>query len=1367
MEIKYTLIILLFMVSVSLLSAQTTSIQFNHLTTMQGLSQSSVITIIQDQDGILWFGTRDGLNQYDGTGFKVFRNDISDGESISNNDILDLEVDADGDLWVATYNGLNLYDSKRMKFRRFKNIPGDSATLSNNTVWSVVHLNNNRILAGSSNGLNIIEKSTGKIIQVFSDLTDHTSLSDNHVTEVFQDSHGTIWVGTAQGLNKVINVSEDGSYTFKRYKRKGQVQVITEDSFGSLWFGTKKNGLFRIDADDKILNFSKSGNRRILDNDVRALASDDKGSLWVGTYEGVSVIDPFGGILNLQHDPLKPRSLSKNTIKSIYKDRNGSIWIGAYYGGINSWNEANNNFRNYKELANGKGLSYNVVSSIVEDRDKIYFGTEGGGVSVYDTKNALFSEFPIEHGPFPGNNIKSLHIDPDKRELWIGTFNSGVFIWDLDHQKFNLTLTTEAGLSNNSIYDIQPFDNDLFWIGTFGGGLSLYNRQKSVIATLRHEPNNPMSLCDDQVRTILIDSEKNLWVGTQNGLSLLSFDTYKKKEYVMRNFFYDHQSRSGEDVLAIFEDSRGVIWVGTKETGLHYFKEGAFIHEDLSGPYKNTSNTIHSILEDDTGILWISSNSGIIRYNPLLEDIKIFEQSDGLVSNEYNNNSSLKSRNGIIYFGGPDGVTSFVPSEIKSSQYTPSVILTGLKVFNNYIFPGDSTKILDENISQTAEIELEYDEAIFTIEFALPSYINPDKNRYSYRLIGLDEKWKFTSTNEASYTIQQAGSYLFEVKGCNSDGAWNDNATVLRVIVHPAPWRTWWAFLLYSLAIAVALYFLFQIIQSRAELKHDLALEHKENEQEKRLNQMKLQFFTNISHEFRTPLTLILGPLQQIIDEYRGSSRLFKQLTVIHQNAHQLLKLINQLMEFRKIENNQSRLKAAEGNIVKFVKEIFLSFKPYAQSGDYDYQFNARQNRIMVFYDRDKMERVIYNLISNAFKYTPKKRNITLDVWQESDTVKIKVSDKGIGMKADQVDRIFDRFYQINEESPNQETAKGTGIGLALTKGIIDLHKGTITAESQYGQGSSFTISLHLGCAHLDQDQIIKNFRDSEDLSVYTQQVSVTSESNPPEKENVTSGSHIKKTILVVEDNEQVRKFVISILDNPDYDLKEAANGKEGWQKARTEAPDLIISDVMMPEMDGIELCSHIKSDIKTSHIPIILLTARTSLIFKYEGLESGADDYINKPFNVRELQLKVRNLLAVMDKLKEKFKANEAIVPSEITISSVDEELFRKAIDIVDKNISNEFLDVLFFCEELGVSRTMLFTKIKAWVNMTPNEFIQSMRMKRAAQLLEQGKMNVSQVCYKVGYKNPKYFSKIFQRHHLMTPTQYARKFQISHLED
>jgi signal transduction histidine kinase/ligand-binding sensor domain-containing protein/DNA-binding response OmpR family regulator len=1351
---------------------------FRHLSTSDGLSQGSVISISQDKTGFLWFGTRDGLNRYDGHNFTVFRNDAEDSTTISNNDILEIEEDRYGDLWIATYNGLNRYSYGENRFYRYFNQKNDPNSLLNNSVWAVEELSNGDIWVGTGSGINVIHEGVCSVLPAI-----EGGPNGLFIVDIFQDSKGGVWVGTSKGLYYASSVVDLNHIKFRKYSMEVDAalannfsQTIAESPEGDIWVGTR-GGLHKYIShlNEFEVFLTSEDPQSISHNDIRSLSFDAFGKLWVGTYSGLNKMTSPGKFVRVLHDRNDKSSLSKNTIKSTFIDNRGSLWIGVYYGGINMLDETNGNFVNYGRLPVNNSLSYDVVSAIVEGSDKtIYVATEGGGVNILNPRTGRMSYLKNDkYGKgLSSENIKGFYLDRD-RYLWIGTFATGVDVYDTWENKFVNQYDRTDGLSHNSVYSILREDDDHFWIGTFGGGLNLINVKDGASKVLVNVPGNSKTITDNQVRLLMKDAAGNLWVGTQYGLNRISVENLETRNYEFERFFYDDHKKSGEDILVLTMDSRQQIWVGTYGTGLNRYDpdSNSFINYKIFNTEEGNSNVIHGVLEDRQHYLWISSNHGISKFNPMDGTLLSFDESDGLISNEFNNNACFRSSTGNMYFGSPEGLTTFFPENIKINSYAPATVITDLKIFNQSVKVGGADQILSQSIMVSNQITLDYDQAIFTLDFAIPSFINPNKNLYSYRLKGLEENWNVTNNHAATYTIQEPGKYVFQVKGANNDGVWSEQISELVIKVNPAPWRTWWAFLGYFVFISFTLYLMINMIQSRSRLRHELELEHFENERQKSVNQLKLRFFTNISHEFRTPLTLILGPLEQILQDYKGSNKVYKQLQVMEKNAVRLLKLINQLMDFRKFENKNEKLLTAQGNMVRFVEEIYLSFKQYAKIHRIELDFQKTQENIEVYYDRDKMERVFYNLISNAFKYTNEGGSIVLSVSSDKDNFYFSIKDSGIGMDAAHLDRIFERFYEIDDVSFNPKHAhqKSTGIGLAIAKGVVEMHSGSIKVKSEIGEGSEFIVILPMGKSHLQDEQIINDFKDSEDLSTYLNlDVRELEPMEDPNAELVhdEQPSEDAPLILVVEDNPSVRAFIVEIFKS-EYRIEEAENGMVGFKKAMQQVPDLIISDVMMPRMDGIEFCNQIKTNIKTSHVPFVLLTARTSLIFKFEGLESGADEYINKPFSTKELRLKVKNLISTYRKISEKFGQESIINPSQIAVSSLDEKLLKKALQVVEENISNEFFNIQLFSSELGLSRTMVFTKIKAWTNLTPNDFVHSMRMKRAAQLLELKKLTVSEVSYQVGFPNPKYFSKCFQKYHSVTPSEYAEKFGMITIDE
>ena len=1322
-----------------------------HLSTSNGLSQSSVIAIHQDNLGQVWIGTRDGLNKYDGNSFTIYRN-TDNNNSISNNDILSITEDKKGFLWIGTYNGLNKFDPQKNKFINFYH-QKENSSLSNNTIWCIKEMSNGEIWIGTSDGLSIYNQKTKTFTNLYNNPSNKKSLGGNHILSILETKNSEIFIGTNKGLSKLVSRKKT-HFEFSNYNTiHTPVQDILEHQ-NKILLATNGEGILTINL--KNGNISDFFKNSTIHKNVRKLCIDNSNNLWIGTYDGLYVCDEKKSIVTLKNKINDSKSLSKNSVKSIYKDKKGSIWIGIYYGGINIWDSSNINFTNLTSNQTRNKLSYDVISSIENYKNqKIFFGTEGKGLNILDLKNNNISYIDKgNHKSLSDENIKSLLID--KETLWIGTLNSGINLFNIKTNTFfsdNILTDLKNYLSNIGVYSIKKSKNKI-WIGTFGKGLICYNKRNNTFKTYINNPKDFNTITDNLIRSITIDSEQNIWIGSQKGLSKIDkFDNITR-------FFFNSEIQSGEDIISIFEDSQKTIWIGTKAKGLFKFNKtkNIFVKVPLKTK-RETVTSIHSILQNNDD-LWISTNQGIVKYNILEKNSIIYNIKDGLVSNEFNDNASLKIAPSLFYFGGPNGVTSFNTNSFTTNKYSPQVIVTDFKIKNKKVNINDAFNTLNNTIQYTKSLQLEHEQGNFSLQFAIPNYINSRNNTYKYRLKGLEKEWVYTTNNTASYTIQNPGDYIFEVKGANNDGFWNKKATSINIKVKPAPWRTWWAFALYGLAIAVALYFLFKIQKTKTALKHKLDLEYLENNKIEEAHKAKLEFFTNISHEFRTPLTLILGPLQQILKDYKGSSKIFKKLLVIDNNANHLLQLINRLMDFRKLEKNLFKLEAAEGNIVKFLKEIYLSFTEFAKDGDYEYNFHTTDDQILVYYDRYKLERVFYNLISNAFRYTQKNGSINIRIKQNETHIIITVEDSGVGISDENKTKIFDRFFEVSiNNNPENTYNKGTGIGLSIANNIVKLHKGKITVEDNItSSGSIFKVKLPLGKNHLNKDEIISDFKFSDDISQYVNQLSkpiTILDDNL--KDNIIN--NLKPTVLLVEDNKPLRKFMKNLLID-EYNILEAENGKSALNMAIKHKPNLIVSDVVMPIMVGTELCSAIKNNIKTSHIPIILLTSRTSLIYKLEGLENGADDYISKPFNIKEFKVKIKNIISSHNRVKEKFTGEEAMLSNEIIISSLDEKLYKKAFQIIETNISNVDFDIPYFCSELGVSRTMLFTKVKAWTNFTPNEFIQHIRMKYATELLEQGKTNISEVSYKVGFKNPKYFSKCFSKKYGKTPSQYQKQF-------
>ena len=1332
-------------------SAQNDVYKFSHITDAIGLSQNSVMAIHQDKFGRMWIGTRDGLNKYDGAEFTVYRHQKDNSKSISNNGVLCIEEDENGFIWVGTAFGVNRFDPEKDTFKTYF-LNQKASLIGSNMINVIKEMSNDQIWIGASEGISVYNKKSDSF---------KTILKKNNITSIVETKSGIVFIGTTSGLLKLMDKGS-GNYIFEIIVGTESlfVQDIIESNVGSILLGTKTKSIIEYDISKNVVKpyFEESvllGKNK----NVRKLLYDDKGSLWMATFNGLQIAKNKKNNIALYSDDNDEKSLNDNFTKTLFKDNLGVMWVGTYYGGVNIWSDFNKNFIQITQKHSKAGLSFKVVSSIVNYKNLLFFGTEGGGISVLDQVANTIEHITTKNSlALKSDNIKTLCVTSDQK-LWIGNFTNGIAIYNLKSKEFEklpFPKKLHDYLRNEGVLSIVQYDADNILIGTNYKGLVKYNIRNKRFFVFDTN-SEPVGLTSNNVKTVKVDSERNIWVGTIRGLNCIS------PEGEISNHMYSTDLKVKFEINTIFEGQKGVLWVGTFEDGLFKFENNQFEAVQLKVG-KEDINGVRSIVKAKKDKFWISTyTQGILKYNPSENNIEAYyTKKEGLASNQFNRDASLRIGKTQYYFGGSSGVTYFDENNLTKNGYSPQVILTDFKTQNTSVGVGGKKRLLEKSITYTKKIELGYNQGNFSLSFAIPNFINPGSNSYLYRLKGLETNWVKTSSNTASYTIQKPGNYTFEVKGVNGDGVINTNATTLQIQVNPAPWATWWAYSIYLIVVSIALYYLFIILKSKTKLKHQLELEQVKSEQIEKINKSKLEFFTNISHEFRTPLTLILGPLQQILENYRGSSQMYKKLKVVESSANQLMHLINRLMDFRKYENKLITLKAAEGNIVKFVEEIYLSFSEYAKAQNYEYNFITSSEVINLYYDRAKLERVFYNIISNAFKYTENHGKIDIEIIEKKDKVMITVRDTGVGVPEQYKEQIFERFFEVsNNRSNATSNTAGTGIGLSIVKSIVDLHRGQVKVNRNYknGDGSVFSVELTKGRGHLKDAEIVKDFVYSEDISHYEKQLEKSEKIIDDDNFYEKIPSLGKSSVLLVEDNKELRVFMRKLLAS-DYNIYEAENGRVGLEIAMKEQIDLIVSDVVMPITSGTELCALIKEDIRTSHIPVILLTTRSALVYKLEGLELGADDYISKPFNIQEFKFRIANSLKSIALLKQKINTIKVLHSEDVVMSSLDEKLYKKALEIIESNVDNTDFDIPYFCEELGVSKSVLFTKVKAWTDFTPKQFIQHIRLKRAARLLEQGKSTISQISVKVGFKDQKYFSRIFKNKFGKTPKEYAQSF-------
>ena len=1340
--------------------SQNKTVIFNHLSVKNGLSQNGVRTIFKDSKGYMWFGTRDGLNKYDGYSFKIYRHNDQDSTSISSNHISDIEEDSNGVLWIGTNNGLNSFDPNNENFTTYKNNPSDNNSISNNEIFSVLVTKNDAVWTGTKNGLNLKSKDSKSFEKFYSIANDPNSLGDNHIHSLYEDHEGNVWAGTESGgLNKFIKNTKQ----FKRYLHDPNnpksiagnfVTTITESKNNILWIGTRHAGISILNAKDEFTHIRHKENSKntISHNIIRELVFDAQNNLWIGTYLGLNYYNTKTHKFEIYtNSPLNSNSISHSSILSIYLDDTGLLWSGTFFGGLNLLNLNSERFSFYQHNPlNKNSLSSNVVSAMVEDKQgNIWTGTEGGGLNYFDFKLQSFSRIKTFHGrPLNIKAIKSLLIDKSQN-LWIGTHLDGLFYLNFKTgtlKVFKREEDNENSLRDNSVISLLEDHLGKIWIGT-ESGLNLYTPDTSVMTTVELKKSN------SSVLSLLEDSENNIWVGSRiDGLTRIGQGTIK--HYI--NDPKNELSIGHNGVNYIFEDSKKQLWISTYGGGLNLMDRTNGVFKKFKVKDGLINNVVYNI-EQNNNDLWISTPSGISKLNLVSKTFKSYSPNNGLQIEEFNIKSSLNHSSGNMFFGGFNGLISFDPENTPDNPFTPNLYITDLKLSNESVLPNDVSGLLNKNISETKHITFTHDQSIFSIDFVALNYAQLGQNQYAYMLEGLDPDWNYIgNSRSASYTNLEPGNYTFMVKAANNDGVWNKNITSLSIKKLPPYWKTIWAYLVYCFIALILFFIIRKYFLIKLHLENNLKLEKLEKQQIEDLTKLKLKFFTNVSHDFRTPLTLIYGPLQNLIEKLKSQEEQ-GQLLLIKKNVNLMLRLINQLMDFRKMQTGKLKLSLSKEPLVPFLKEILYSFQDFAVTHKIEYSFINRSSNTTILFDKDKIEKILYNLLSNAFKYTPNEGKISIEVYNKKDPsnsinefLEISVKNTGHGIDKKNLASIFDRFYQGNDQS--EDSQAGSGVGLSLVKNLIELHKGYVSAHSKKEEYTEFIIGIPINDIYPEEDKLPSKL--NEDLK---KKNSFSPSINIVKDKELLSHQH---NLLVVEDNDDLRNFLRDTLAS-DYNVTTAENGEIGLELVKKNKPHIVISDVIMPKMTGLELCKAIKSDSKISHIPVILLTARTAISSQLDGYHTGANDFISKPFNIKVLKSKINNLLSSMDSIKNYSRKEVLLKDTELNNNSADEKFLENLSNYIRDNITDVDLNVNKTSKALGYSRVQLYRKVKAITNKTAVHFIRDFRLSVAAKLLEQDNYNINEICYKVGFQDVSYFRKSFKKKYEMSATQYAESRQ------
>jgi len=1353
---RYPVIFIFLVLQSFLLRSQPTSNKFNTLGLETGLSNANVSVIHQDALGYLWFGTEDGLNRYDGYDFKVYAPNNGGTSQISNSRIFCITEDSLGYIWIGTYDGLNRYDRVLDEFQVYRPVSEEKSSSNANIVYST-HIDKQGIFwIGTGNGLFKFDPKTAYFEETENLLDASRSTVIN---SIINDYRGDLLVATGQGL---FSINPDGNVdnlSKKRLTSSDNIISMMEDEFNQLWVGHFSSGISVINRKRDSARFYRHEEgepKTIPDNYVYNIAINRKGEIWIATDNGLSNYIGKEQFSNYANDPGDDNSLSSNIITHVFFDQGQRMWVATRLGGICYYDKALDQFNHIKKNNfKSSSLSSDKITGFAESPNgNLAVGTDGGGINIYDIETGNFSRLTQESHGLSSNKTLAFQYD-SKGGLWIGTWGGGLNYYNSKTGEVRVYKHDDVdskSIADDYIYDIFKSADGTIWIGTWGNGLSKYDPIKDQFNNYSHHSEDPYAFAGSAINQITEDEDGNLFIVTEfEGLEKFNISNEKFHHYKAGGA---EGSLSTNALTAIFIDSQNRIWVGTNGGGLNLFNQADGTFETFTMQDGLPNNVVVGILEDNKGYIWLSTNRGLSKFDTDLRTFRNYTKTDGLQDYQFMPRNSLKLSNGWLAFGGNNGFNFFDPASLVENQKAPSVYITDIKLFYKPIRIEPNTDgPLKKHISFTEEIILDHDENFISLEYTAINYTQSQENQYLYKMDGLHDDWILAGKDRnVSFTALNSGTYTFRVKASNNDQVWNENPETLVITILPPWWKTNLAIFGYLIGFGCILIAFRTLIIVRTNYINDLKLERLEKENIEGLNKTKLQFFTNVSHEFRTPLTLILGPIDTLIKSGEGGKLFKDQLAVISLNTQRLLRLINQLLDFRSIESNGLQLQVAEGNIVKFIKEIKLSFDGHADQRAIDFQLKSSSNIINVYFDRDQFEKIIFNLLSNAFKNTPDNGRIFIKVLEQSNSVQLVVENSGSGIKSEDFERIFERFY-TDETNPGT----GTGIGLALTKNLIELHHGSISVKSDESICTSFHVVMRKGKDHFSNSQFIEDFKDSEFIGHYSAQPNELI-SKSMEDDAARDISDMEK-IMLVEDNVEVRNYLKTLFLSQ-YIVLEASNGTEGMDLAIEEIPDIIISDVMMPIMDGITFCKNIKSNVKTSHIPVILLTARTSLIFNVEGLEHGADDYITKPFNADLLKLKVKNMIASRKSLQQYFSDNKELIiePKRISQTSSDQVFIEQAINSVELNMSNSEYSVDDFGRDMGMSRMQLYRKLKAMTGQSANEFVRLVRIKRAAQLIELNEFTISEVTYKVGFSDLQYFRSCFKKVFGVNPSSYTK---------
>ncbi|MHA8089577.1 hybrid sensor histidine kinase/response regulator transcription factor [Aquirufa antheringensis] len=1325
--------------------------RYERLSTASGLSQSSVYKIIQDKQGFLWFATGDGLNRYDGHNFKIYRNDPSDPTTLSGSEIFTVAQDDEGNLWVGTRNsGLNKIELATGKITRITKGPGGQ-DLSNSNIPSILNIGKGRMgVAVLGVGYLVYDIRTNQVISAESEWK-NTIVKE--VVRLFKHSSGTVWMGTRTGYL----VSQLNAHSFIPYQfgaNNNRVRALFETKNGDILVGTDGRGIYRFTPKTQQFKvvFYQASDPLSRQNIVTSIAKDALQNLWIGTDNGVYKLngEDFKSYTNIPSNPDPELGLSSNSVMSLFTDANQNTWVGTWEAGLNISFFQKPRFAVLRYKPNTlQGLLSNKVSTLLADGDQGVWVGSNVGLSYFNHKSGQVTHYLQSASSNKLNSTETYDVNfihpSGDGGVWVGLWGKGINLFTKERQLKDYPF--KPGVREANFNTLENFNSE-FLLGTQGMGVVAFNPMTKQYRVPFAELGKKNFL-NKSIAAIRVLNGKEIWVGTV-GFGLYVFDVSNRK---LRHYVKSEEigALSYNHVNKIYQDRQKRIWVMTQGGGLNQYLGAGKGFKVFTVNNGLGSNSLRGMVEDAKGDMWFSTNGGISKMDGKTLKFVNFEEADGLQGKEFMTNAVAKNSQNWLFFGGVNGLNYLKSDSLRMRLDVPPVYFTKLKIFNKEVEAGEDNSPLRVDILSTKHLVLQPNQSVFSLDFVALEYQRPKNNRYAYYLDGFENEWNLVGTQRTvTYTNLSPGDYIFKVKASNSDGIWAEKPYELKITVLPPWYRTWWAYLLYLVLLAAVIYAFIREVQVREAFRTDLRLKEIEKERIQELEQVKTHFFTNISHELRTPLTLITSPLEKYFLSNASLNKDQKtKINSIYQNAQKLLRLINQLLDLSKIESGNVQPVVEKHDLVRQLHSIKQSFDAYAQQKQIKLKWDAPVESLFVYYDADIIEKCVTNLLSNAFKFTPEDGIIGIrlelhKVYKGAseyiNRVSIHVSDTGKGISAEHRQHIFDRFYQI----PEKVDRIGTGVGLSLCKELIEVHRGSIEVQSDLGAGSDFKIQFPVTLEAFDPAWVKSGSKEVKEL-----QSQLVDSAQVIQQE--------KQILLIVEDHEEMRAFIREIFERS-FQVIEADRGEAGLEMALTYLPDVVITDWMMPGMSGVNLCKQIRKNAKTSHIPVVILTSKSSQESQIEGMQSGADDFISKPFHADILELRVAKLLEAKERLRKSWQ--DSVLNQDLQQAFVfEDEFLSKATQVVIEHLEEADFDVEHLEQAMDMSKMQLYRKLKMLTSLAGNEFIRSIRLQQARLLLEKGSLNVSEVAYQVGFNDPAYFTRAFKKQYGHSPKTFISK--------